>query len=84
MLSIATHLVGDVAVLQLTGRIVLEDMESPLRGAIEQLIRDGHVKLVLDLKDILQRIRNTRGRFIELDDGQFIALSREFRRRLDE
>ncbi len=40
--------------------------------------------LVLDLKDILQRIRNTRGRFIELDDGQFIALSREFRRRLDE
>lgn len=41
-------------------------------------------ELVIDLKDILQRIRNTRGRFIELENGQFIALSREFRKRLDE
>lgn len=52
MLTIATHLAGDVAVLQLTGRLVLEDMDSPLRDEIERLIRDGHVKLVLDLNAV--------------------------------
>ena len=52
MLKIATHLVGDVAVLQLFGRLVLEDTESPLRQSIDQLMRDGHVKLVLDLNGV--------------------------------
>lgn len=52
MLTIATHLAGDVAVLQLTGRLVLEDMDSPLRDEIERLIRGGHVKLVLDLNAV--------------------------------
>ncbi len=52
MLTIATHLAGDVAVLQLTGRLVLEDMDSPLRDEIERLIRDGRVKLVLDLNAV--------------------------------
>jgi len=51
-------------------------------GLSGELVLDQ--ELVIDLKDILQRIRNTRGRFIELEDGQFIALSREFRKRLDE
>ena len=49
MLSISTHILGDVAVLTMTGRLVLEDIESPLRTEIEQLVRDGRVKLVLDL-----------------------------------
>ncbi|MGE0362817.1 MAG: STAS domain-containing protein [Vicinamibacterales bacterium] len=52
MLSIATHMAGDVAVLQLTGRLVLEDTESELRAEIERLMRDGHVKLVLDLNAV--------------------------------
>ena len=49
MLTIATRITGGVAVLTLAGRIVLEDMESPLRAEIERLVRDGCVKLVLDL-----------------------------------
>jgi len=49
MLTLTTHMSGDVAVLSLNGRLVLEDTESPLRPAIEQLVSAGHVKLVLDL-----------------------------------
>ena len=49
MLSISTHLAGDVAVLSLVGRLVVEDIESPLRTEIDRLVRDGRVKLVLDL-----------------------------------
>jgi anti-sigma B factor antagonist len=49
MLTISTHILGDVAVLSMAGRLVLEDTESPLRTEIDQLIRDGRVKLVLDL-----------------------------------
>jgi anti-sigma B factor antagonist len=49
MLTLTTEMSGDVAVLCLTGRLVLEDTESPLRGAIEELMNAGHVKLVLDL-----------------------------------
>lgn len=49
MLTVTTRMIGDVAVLCLTGRLVLDDVDSPLRGEIERLVRDGHVKLVLDL-----------------------------------
>ena len=49
MLTVTTRMIGDVAVLCLTGRLVLEDTESPLRPEIERLIAQGHVKLVLDL-----------------------------------
>lgn len=52
MLTIATHLVGDIAVVQLFGRLVLEDTDSPLRQEIERLMGDGHVKLVLDLNGV--------------------------------
>ena len=41
-------------------------------------------ELVIDLKDILNRIRSSPGRFIEIENGQFVALTREFRKRLDE
>ena len=49
MLTLSTQMSGDVAVVCLTGRLVLEDTESPLRSAIEELITAGHVKLVLDI-----------------------------------
>lgn len=41
-------------------------------------------ELVIDLKEVLHRIRSSSGRFMEIEDGQFIALTREFRKRLDE
>jgi anti-sigma B factor antagonist len=52
MLTITTRMTGDVAVLCLTGRLVLEDSDSALRTEIERLVRDGHVKLVLDLAGV--------------------------------
>ena len=52
MLTLTTHMSGDVAVPCLNGRLVLEDTESPLRPAIEQLISAGHVKLILDLAGV--------------------------------
>jgi anti-anti-sigma factor len=43
---------GDVVVLTLTGRLVLEDVEAELRGALDGLIRQGRLKLVLNLQDV--------------------------------
>ena len=40
--------------------------------------------LVIDLKEILRQVRKTSGRFIQVGDGQFIAMTREFRKRIDE
>ena len=39
---------------------------------------------VISLKDLLAKIENSSGRFIQLDEGQFVALSQEFRKRLEE
>lgn len=40
--------------------------------------------LVLDMKELLKAARETPGRFIPLGDGRFMALTEEFRKRLDE
>jgi len=39
---------------------------------------------VIDLKDFLARLKSSPGRFVQISDGQFIALTQEFRSRLDE
>lgn len=39
---------------------------------------------VMDMKKLLDLIHTTSGRFIPLEKGQFLALSREFRKQLDE
>jgi SNF2 family DNA or RNA helicase len=51
-------------------------------GISGELVLDQ--ELVIDLKDILNRIRDKPGRFVQVGSGQFIALTREFRKRLDE
>ena len=51
-------------------------------GLSGELVLDQ--ELVIDLKDILSRVRSSSGRFIEVEDGHYIALTREFRKRLDE
>jgi SNF2 family DNA or RNA helicase len=40
--------------------------------------------LVLDLQQLLELLENTPSRFVPLADGQFLALTKEFRTRLDE
>jgi SNF2 family DNA or RNA helicase len=39
---------------------------------------------VIDLKDLLARINQSSGRFIQVGEGQFIALTQEFKKRLEE
>jgi SNF2 family DNA or RNA helicase len=39
---------------------------------------------VIDLKELLAKLGKTQGRFVEINDGQFIALTQEFRKRLEE
>lgn len=40
--------------------------------------------LVVDMKRLLDLLQHTNNRFVPLDDGQFVALTQEFRKRLDE
>ncbi|MDR3089806.1 MAG: DEAD/DEAH box helicase [Desulfobulbaceae bacterium] len=39
---------------------------------------------VIELKDLLARVKKNPGRFVELADGQYLALTQEFRKRLDD
>jgi SNF2 family DNA or RNA helicase len=39
---------------------------------------------VLDMRQLLDLLNEARGRFVPLGDGQFLALTKEFRKRLDE
>jgi anti-sigma B factor antagonist len=43
---------GDVTILILNGRLVLEDLDASLRPTLEALIQRGRVKLVLDLTNV--------------------------------
>ena len=43
---------GDVVVLTLEGRLVLEDVETELRTALDGLIEQGRVRLVLNMQDV--------------------------------
>jgi SNF2 family DNA or RNA helicase len=47
-----------------------------------QLVLDqGHI---IDLKDLLAKIKTTNSRFIQISDGQFLALTQEFKKRLED
>jgi anti-sigma B factor antagonist len=52
MLDITEEAVGDVTVLHLSGRLVLEDEGQPLQGMVDRLVDEGRVKLLLDLRDV--------------------------------
>jgi anti-sigma B factor antagonist len=48
-MRILEHQAGDVTVLELDGRLILEEGEWPLRDAVDRLTAAGHVNIVLDL-----------------------------------
>jgi anti-sigma B factor antagonist len=50
-LQIANRLVGDVAVIDLRGRLVLDECEF-FRRAVEDLIKQNQQKIVLNLKEV--------------------------------
>ena len=51
-MQIEERAVGDVTILALSGRLVLEEGEVPLRQHVDRLVRDGHVKIVLDMREV--------------------------------
>ena len=50
-LQIATRLVEDVAILDLRGRLVLDECDY-FRRAVEDLIKSNRMKVLLNLKDV--------------------------------
>src|SRR5678816_4589802 len=46
--------IGDVTILQLIGRLELEDGDVILRDAVNRLVEAGRVKLVLDMKEVIR------------------------------
>ncbi len=39
---------------------------------------------VIDLKELLAKVKNSSGRFIQIGEGQFLALTQEFKKRLED
>ena len=52
VLQITERAVGDVTILNLKGRLVLEECVT-LRDAVDALVQQGRPKLVLDLRDVI-------------------------------
>jgi anti-sigma B factor antagonist len=52
-MEIAERRIGDVTVLTLTGRLVLEDGEAQLRDRVGALLSEGRHEVVLNLHDIV-------------------------------
>jgi anti-sigma B factor antagonist len=51
-MRIVERRIGDVTILQLIGRLELEDGDVVLRDAVNSLVAAGRVKLVLDMKEV--------------------------------
>jgi anti-sigma B factor antagonist len=51
-MRIVERRIGDVTILQLIGRLELEDGDTLLRDTINGLVADGRVKLVLDMREV--------------------------------
>jgi anti-anti-sigma factor len=51
-MQIVEDLVGDVTILRLKGRMILEEGEGPLKEHVEALVRQGRIKIVLDMCDV--------------------------------
>jgi superfamily II DNA or RNA helicase len=76
---------GRLEVRRLVGH---EAFRASLRGERNWFALSGTVEVdeetVLDLRQLLDLMEKSRGRFLPLGKGGFLALTREFRRRLDE
>jgi anti-anti-sigma factor len=51
-IQITENDVGDVTILRLKGRMVLEEGDIPLKDHVEQLLTRGRLKLVLDMQEV--------------------------------
>jgi anti-sigma B factor antagonist len=51
LLTINERAIGDVTILQIVGRITVQEGAEQFRDAMRRLVRDGRVKLVIDFHD---------------------------------
>ncbi len=51
-ISITERRIGDVTILELEGRLILEEGEIPLRDCVDRLVADGRIRIVLDLRRV--------------------------------
>src|SRR4051812_41437451 len=50
--KLATRQVGDVTVIDVSGRITLGEGSSTLRDALHELVKNNHKDILLNLKDV--------------------------------
>ena len=51
-IQISMRQVGDIVVLDMTGRLVLEEGVLPFRQQIEDLVKQGRLKFLLNLQNV--------------------------------
>lgn len=51
-MTLTERRIADVTLLELKGRLVFEDGDSVLRSRVNELMDQGRLKIILDLKDI--------------------------------
>jgi anti-sigma B factor antagonist len=51
-MTIQEQLISDVAIVRLGGRVTLTDGTTVFDNALQQLIKDGHLKIIIDLADV--------------------------------
>jgi anti-sigma B factor antagonist len=51
-IRITERRVDDVTILELDGRLVLEEGEIPLRDSVDRLVAEGRNRIVLDLRQV--------------------------------
>ena len=52
VMEITERAVGDVTVLRLKGRMILDEGETPLKAAVEGLLQHGRDNVLLDMADV--------------------------------
>lgn len=66
----------------------LKDFQLTIQRQRDWFAANGELKLddnlVLDMQHLMELLAQSPSRFVRLDDGQFLALTEEFRKRLDE
>lgn len=74
--------------LRVSHQATLQDFKLAIKRQNDWFTTEGELKLdnnlVLDMQQLMQLLEQHSGRFIPLADGQFLALTQEFRKRLDD
>jgi SNF2 family DNA or RNA helicase len=75
--------------LSITHKVSLDNLNLKIRTNRQNwFAMSGQLTLdqgqVLELKELLAKVKKSSGRFVEIGDGQFIALTQEFKKRLED